>query len=256
LAKRQRGQRLRRRWWGPGTIHHLDGQKGFTRGVGRRRRCILEIMPGGHPRSVRGERQPVPIARRATEQQFETALLVHVETVVVENSRRLRAHPARFRPLFHRHRDVDRPTALAANPVDVIARHRCVEIDRVGIVAGELAPGLDDPAELRRSGVAFEHPGDPALEQMHDGTMRADHIVGTEEVPLLGNPPTIDLVEEVDQFAESPARLGFDDRHFDSSPSLRSPGPRTPSLHRSPAGREARQAQGTTDRARSFRLQS
>ncbi len=174
------------------------------------RALLFVVMPRGDARGIRGQRNPVAWRRLTAETDREIAVGIDIEQGIVDHAHGPGAETAIGRAGLDRDRYIYRAVRVAAHRVAVIGTDRGVEIDRIGIVTGELARGRDDTAEIRMRRIALEHPAQAAFEHMHQRTMRTDHIIGAGEIPLRAGPALIDLGQQIDQFAQRFSRFGLD----------------------------------------------
>jgi hypothetical protein len=91
----------------------------------------------------------------------------------------------------------------------VLRADRRVEVDRVGVVARDLARGRHDALEARARRVGLEVGDEAAFEDVHERAVGVRDVGLALEVPLGSRPALVDLGEQVDQLAQRLAALGL-----------------------------------------------
>ena len=148
----------------------------------------------------------------AAEEDLETAVGVGVEGGVVEHAHHLVVHRSPLGAGLDGDRHVGGALGLAPHPVGVVGRHGGVEVDGVGVVAEELAVGVDDAMEPRGPRVALEEAHEAPLQHVHQGPVGADSVIGGVQVPFGRNPALVGLAQRVDQLVQCPAGFSFHGR--------------------------------------------
>ena len=174
-------------------------------GIVLRRRLREEVAPYEDDARVGVEPHPVAGALVGAEDQLEVAVGVDLELPVVAIRQDRSVDAACGIRAMDRERDVRLATARTGDPVRAVAADQRLVVDRVGVVAEELARRRDDRGEARSLRISFEEQLGALGEQVEDV---AEPLDGVELVRLAlwGEHVVVAHVgEQPDEFVE---RLG------------------------------------------------
>jgi hypothetical protein len=123
------------------------------------------------------EREPIAIPSRAADPDLEAPVSRDLELRIVDGAGRPTRHRAVLASHLQRDGDVDGAVHVPAHDVLAIARDRRVVVDRIGIVAREIAAGRRDAPEVRAARVRLEHPAETPFEDVHERTVRTSSML-------------------------------------------------------------------------------
>jgi hypothetical protein len=178
---------------------------------------LLEVVARGERERVLRQRQPAARPLGAAKRDLVGAVGGDVELRVVDHARGAPAEPS-VDSRLDGDRRVDRARQVPAHAVGELPRDRRVVIDRVRIVAGELARGRHDAPEGRPLGRALELERESALEDVHHRARRLGHVGGARQIPFGGEEARVHLLELRDQLAQRAPGFAGDLGHVFLSP--------------------------------------
>jgi hypothetical protein len=176
-------------------------------GVVLRGHFLQEIAAHDDDAGIGVELDPVPGALVGTEDQLEVAVRVDVELLVVEVGEDRPVDPPCRVATMDRERDVHLTVALSRHAVRTIAANERLVVDRVGIVAEELARRRDDRREPRSFRVAFEEELGALGEQVEDVAESFDRVQLVEVALFVEHVVVADVREQPDELVERLGRL-------------------------------------------------
>ena len=196
------------RWRRRAGVHDLDRQRREAPRIGRRGVFVLVVVTCRDAGRLGIEREPIAIPSWAADPDLEAPVSRDVELRIVDDAGRPARHRAVLASHLQRDGDVDGAVHVPAHDVLAIARDRRVVVDRIGIVARELAAGRNDAPEVRAARVRLEHPAEATFEDVHERAVRTDDVGLAGEPPLGARPTLVDLTQEVDELTQGLAGFG------------------------------------------------